>query len=59
MRMSRLLVQTSREAPTKVTLPGYRFLLRGGFVRSLAAGCYCFLPPGARVRERAITAKPA
>ena len=52
MRMSRLLVQTSREAPTKVTLPGYRFLLRGGFVRSLSAGCHCFLPPGARVRRR-------
>ena len=52
MRMSRLLVQTSREAPTKVTLPGYRFLLRGGFVRPLSAGCHCFLPPGARVRRR-------
>ena len=52
MRMSRLLVQTSREAPTKVTLLGYRFLLRGGFVRPLSAGCYCIMPPGARVRRR-------
>jgi len=50
--MSRLLIHTSRQAPTKVTLPGYRFLLRGGFVRSLSAGCHCFLPPGARVRRR-------
>ena len=52
MRMSNLLVHTSRQAPTKVTLPGYRFLLRGGFVRPLSAGCYTFLPPGARVRRR-------
>ncbi len=52
MRMSQLLVQTLREAPTEVRLPGYRFLLRGGLIRPLAPGSYNFLPLGAQVRHK-------
>jgi prolyl-tRNA synthetase len=52
MRMSQLLVQTLREAPTEAGLPGYQFLLRAGFIRSLAPGSYSFLPLGADTRRK-------
>ncbi|MGQ9501058.1 MAG: proline--tRNA ligase [Anaerolineae bacterium] len=50
--MTKLLAQTLRQASTDITLPGYQFLLRGGFVRPLATGTYAFLPLGVQVRRR-------
>lgn len=51
MRMSRLFVQTWREAPADAHTPGYQFLIRGGFIRPLAGGP-AFLPLGAALRAR-------
>ena len=56
MRMSQLLIQTLRQTPTEATLPGHQFLLRGGFIRTLAPGSYSFLPLGAQVRHKIATA---
>jgi len=53
--MSQLLIQTLRQTPTEATLPGHQFLLRGGFVRTLAPGSYSFLPLGAQVRGKIAT----
>lgn len=52
MRMSQLFMQTLREPPADVGLPGYQLLLRGGFVRSPSAGSHAFLPLGVAVRAR-------
>jgi prolyl-tRNA synthetase len=52
MRVTKLLLQTLRQASTEIALPGYQFLLRGSFVRALAPGAYAFLPLGVQVRRR-------
>ncbi len=52
MRISQLLFQTMRQAPTDIALPGYQFLLRGSFVRPISAGTHIFLPLGIRVRRQ-------
>jgi prolyl-tRNA synthetase len=49
MRMSRLLLRTLREAPADADVAGHALLVRGGYVRRLASGVYCFLPLGWRV----------
>jgi prolyl-tRNA synthetase len=51
MRMSQLFFQTQREAPSEARTPGFQFLVRAGFVRSLGGG-YAFLPLGIRARQR-------
>jgi len=51
MRMSRLFIQTLREAPSEARTPGLQFLMRAGFVRALGGG-FAFLPLGVQVRER-------
>ena len=51
MRMSQLFFQTQREAPSEAHTPGFQFLVRAGFVRSLGGG-YAFLPLGIRARQR-------
>ncbi len=52
MRMSRLFVQTLRESPADVALPGCQLLLRGGFIRSPSPGSVAFLPLGVEQRRR-------
>ncbi|PWH20852.1 MAG: proline--tRNA ligase [Ardenticatenia bacterium] len=52
MRISQLLFQTMRQASTDIALPGYQFLLRGGFVRSISSGAHVFLPLGVQVRQQ-------
>ncbi|MFC5471748.1 proline--tRNA ligase [Cohnella suwonensis] len=53
MRQSTLFAQTYREAPAEADAISHRLLLRAGFVRSLAAGIYAFLPLGQRVLRKA------
>lgn len=48
MRMSQLFSQTLRDVPTEVEIPSHALLLKAGFVRSLAAGIYSYLPLGRR-----------
>ncbi|GIV11300.1 MAG: proline--tRNA ligase [Fimbriimonadales bacterium] len=49
MRASKYFLPTLREAPAEAELPSHRLLLRGGFIRKLAAGVYTYLPLGWRV----------
>ena len=51
-RMSRLFVQTLREAPGEARTRGQQLLTRAGFIRSLAGAGYAFLPIGVQARRR-------
>jgi len=44
MRVSTLFGQTLREPPSDVEAESQRLLLRGGYIRALAAGIYSYLP---------------
>lgn len=48
MRYSRMFAPTLREAPADVEMTSHKLLLRGGFIRQVAAGVYEFLPLGFR-----------
>jgi prolyl-tRNA synthetase len=43
-RMSRSFVPTLKEAPVDAIAVSHRLLVRGGFIRQLAAGIYSYLP---------------
>jgi prolyl-tRNA synthetase len=43
MRWSRLFIPTLREAPAEAEVVSHRLLLRGGYIRQLSAGFYCYL----------------
>src|SRR2546423_1666247 len=49
MRLSRALVPTLKEAPAEAEVPSHIFMVRGGYLRKVAAGVYSFLPLGYRV----------
>ena len=50
MRWSEAFIPTLRDAPADAEAVSHRLLVRGGFVRQLAAGSYTMLPLGQRVR---------
>lgn len=52
MRQSRLLSPTLREAPSDAEAISQQHLLRGGYIRQLAAGIYTYLPMGRKVLHR-------
>jgi len=52
MRLSRTLVPTLKEAPSEAEVPSHVFMVRGGYLRKVAAGVYSFLPLGKRVLEK-------
>lgn len=52
MRAGNLFGQTLREAPADAEIPSHRLLIRGAFIRQIAAGIYAWLPLGLRVLER-------
>jgi len=54
MRMSRLVAPTLREVPSEAEVISHVLMLRGGFIRKLAAGVYTFLPLGFRVLNKVI-----
>jgi prolyl-tRNA synthetase len=49
MRYSRLLIPTLKEAPAEAQVVSHVLLVRGGFIRKVAAGIYSLLPLGMRV----------
>lgn len=51
-RWTSTLIPTLREAPAEATTPSHRLLLRGGFIRQIAAGVYDYLPLGFRVLQK-------
>ena len=50
MRWSQSFIPTLREAPADSEAVSHRLLVRGGFIRQLAAGSYTMLPLGQKVR---------
>ena len=46
MRYSQLLIPTLKEAPAEAQVVSHIFLVRGGYIRKVAAGIYSFLPLG-------------
>ncbi|KPJ65018.1 prolyl-tRNA synthetase [candidate division WOR-1 bacterium DG_54_3] len=54
MRMSQLVAPTLREDPSEAEVVSHKLLLRGGFIRKLAAGIYTYLPLGFLVLNKVI-----
>ncbi|HLJ54249.1 MAG TPA: proline--tRNA ligase [Chthonomonadaceae bacterium] len=52
MKASQLFFPTLREVPKEAELTSHQLLVRGGFVRGVAAGVYSYLPLGWRVHEK-------
>ena len=52
MRLSKTLVPTLKEAPAEAEVPSHVFMVRGGYLRKVAAGIYSFLPLGWRVVQK-------
>jgi prolyl-tRNA synthetase len=52
MRLSQTLVPTLKEAPAEAEVPSHVFMMRGGYLRKVAAGIYSFLPLGWRVVQK-------
>jgi prolyl-tRNA synthetase len=52
MRYSKALIPTLKEVPADATMASHQLLLRGGFIRRVAAGIYEYLPLGWRVLHR-------
>ncbi len=51
-RASQLFLPTLREDPADAEAPSHRLLVRGGFIRQVAAGVWTYLPLGWRVYLR-------
>lgn len=52
MRMSQLFSQTLREAPGDTDITSHKLLVRGGYIRPLAAGIFSYLPLARRVLSK-------
>src|SRR5882757_4283038 len=52
MRLTRSLVPTLKEAPAEAEVPSHILMMRGGYLRKVAAGIYSFLPLGWRVVQK-------
>ncbi len=54
MRWSETHIPTLRDAPADAEAVSHKLLVRGGFIRQLAAGSYTMLPLGQKVRLKVI-----
>ncbi len=52
MRYSQALIPTLKEVPADAQVASHVYLIRGGFLRKVAAGIYSFLPLGWRVLRK-------
>ena len=52
MRYSQMLLPTLREAPSDAEVVSHKLMLRGGYIRKLAAGVYTYLPLCLRVLKK-------
>ena len=52
MKYSRGLIPTLRETPSDAEVVSHRLMLRGGYIRKVAAGIYNYLPFGFRVLKK-------
>jgi prolyl-tRNA synthetase len=55
MRTSQLYLATLKESPAEADITSHQLMIRGGFVRKLAAGIYTWLPLGIRVLRKVET----
>jgi prolyl-tRNA synthetase len=53
-RQSQLFIPTLREAPADADAVSHKLLVRGGYIRQVAAGVWTFLPLGWRVHQRVV-----
>ena len=53
-RASQLFLPTLREAPADAEAISHKLLVRGGFIRQVAAGIWTFLPLGWRVHQKVV-----
>ena len=53
-RQSRLFIPTLREAPADAEAVSHKLLVRGGYIRQVAAGVWTFLPLGWRVHQKVV-----
>src|SRR6185436_7262971 len=51
-RQSQLFIPTLREAPADADAVSHKLLVRGGFIRQVAAGLWTFMPLGWRVHRK-------
>src|SRR5947208_16520642 len=51
-RASKLFLPTLRDAPADAEAVSHKLLVRGGFIRQVAAGLWSFTPLGWRVHRR-------
>ena len=51
-RLSKVLIPTLKEAPAEAEVPSHILMVRGGYLRKVAAGIYSFLPLGWRVVKK-------
>jgi len=52
MKFSQSFIYTSKDAPSDAVLPSHIYLVRGGFIQSVGAGLYNFLPLGKKVLDK-------
>jgi prolyl-tRNA synthetase len=52
MRLSGMLVPTSRETPAEAELASHQLMLRAGLIRRLGSGLYTWMPMGLRVLHK-------
>ena len=52
MKFSKSFIYTSKEVPSDAVLPSHIYLIRGGFIQSVGAGLYNFLPLGKKVLDK-------
>jgi prolyl-tRNA synthetase len=53
MRWTQTLIPTQKQDPTDAVIASHKLLVRGGFIRQLAAGTYTLLPLGLRSLQKA------
>src|SRR5438552_785400 len=53
-RASKLFLPTLRDAPADAEAVSHKLLVRGGFIRQVAAGVWTFLPLGWRVHQKIV-----
>ncbi len=53
-RQSRLFIPTLREPPADAEAVSHKLLVRGGYIRQVAAGVWTFLPLGWRVHQKVV-----
>jgi prolyl-tRNA synthetase len=52
VRVTQLLIPTTKETPNDATLASHIYLVRAGFIQGVGSGLYNFLPLGKRVLDR-------